>query len=79
MSTDQGRVRSLHLHLPLLMRMVDAFISSPLYRYQRYYLCLTYHPGCSATYANETGDASYGSIRAHLQKIAKGSSIIQTR
>ena len=57
------------------MSVVDAFISSQLYHYQRYYLCATRHLSCSASYAKETENALYASIRTHLQKVLKDNSL----
>jgi hypothetical protein len=59
------------------MTVADAFISSQLYRYQRYSLCVTRHLSCSATYANETEAATYAAIRAHLQKVTKDKSLVK--
>src|SRR5436305_12637212 len=59
------------------MSVVDAFISSQLYHYQRYYLCATRHLSCSASYAKETENALYGSIRTHLQKVLKDNSLVK--
>ncbi len=59
------------------MSVVDAFISSQLYRYQRYYLCATRHLSCSASYAKETENALYASIRTHLQKVLKDNSLVK--
>ncbi|MDQ2717980.1 MAG: hypothetical protein M3Z08_24060 [Chloroflexota bacterium] len=60
----------------LHMRVVDGFIASQVYRYQRYYLCMTQHLTCSASYANDTEEASYAAIRAHLQKVAQDGSLV---
>ncbi|MDQ2907601.1 MAG: hypothetical protein M3Y81_29180 [Chloroflexota bacterium] len=60
----------------LHMRVVDGFIASQLYRYQRYSLCMTQHLACSASYANDTEEASYAAIKAHLQQVAQNGALV---